>query len=388
LGGPPVGTTTADADGYYYFSHNTNGNYYVSVTHPDYRWTHSPQFQYSGVLVIEHIAMKPFTARIAGPDRYDTSAEIARSKYDFRGWKTWPSVNAIVIASGEDRAAADPLAAASLLAYHNGPLLLVSSASVSWQVKEVVREICAANGAVDVFVVGGPVSVPDARLAEIESHSGVDLTFTRLTTKGDRYDLAHAIAMHVEGKRGVEPPVILVANGEDPTKFFDALSLSPIAGYRGYPILLVGENSIPSRTEQYLKHAQPLEVYIGGGPKTVSTAVENTMEGYAEVNAVDRWYGADRYKTSTAIATGADSLSFIQTESLGVAAVLTDALSGGAMIGGASNGPLVLTQGDVLTPSTGAWVTANGQHLKFCDVYGGERSVTPAVKAAIADAVP
>jgi hypothetical protein len=116
--------------------------------------------------------------------------------------------------------------------------------------------------------------------------------------------------------------------------------------------------------------------------------VENKIAAYPEVNAVDRWWGNNRYTTSTSIASGADNAGFIDTEMMGVAAKLPDALTGGAMVGAVSEGPLVLTESDRLTPTTGGWITTNGKHLRMLDVYGGEKSITPATKAAIAASVP
>ncbi len=46
-------------------------------------------------------------------------------------------------------------------------------------------------------------------------------------------------------------------------------------------------------------------------------------------------------------------------------------------------GPLLITQGDTLTSSTGSWLSSNKNEIAKCYVFGGEKSVTPAVKSAI-----
>jgi putative cell wall-binding protein len=388
-GGAPVTTVNSNANGYFYVSMLAPGEYRLTTLLTDYRLHQSPKFTYAGSLVVRDIEMRAITSRFAGPDRYDTAVEIGRNFFDWRSEKDWPMVEHIIIASGEDRAAADPLAAASLMKAHPGPLFLVSSAKVPSSVKQAVAEIAAANAPIDVWVVGGPVSVPDARLDELNAAAGGGLTFHRMTEAGDRYDLAYAIALHLDVERGSPANVILLANGEDPTKFFDALSLSPVAGQNGFPVLLVGENRVPWQTESYIRHATPLEVYIGGGPATVDVQnVENVVRSYPEVNALDRWWGGDRYKTSTAIASGAIDAAFLTNERFGVASKLPDALTGGATVGFMSRGPLVLTETDRLTPSTGTWITANGAHLRAVDVYGGVKSITPSTMEDIAAAVP
>jgi hypothetical protein len=149
-------------------------------------------------------------------------------------------------------------------------MLLVSAARTPDEVKTALKQITDANGSVTLHVVGGPVSVPNARLAELVAAGGgsTKVKLDRLLSTGGRYDMAAAIAYRMKSVRGAEmPSVALIANGADSTKFFDALALSPIAAGKGAPILLVAADSIPAATQNALNTLKPSTKIVGGGPE-------------------------------------------------------------------------------------------------------------------------
>jgi putative cell wall-binding protein len=283
-----------------------------------------------------------------------------------------------VLASGDDRAAADPLAAAGLCGVYDAPLFLVSAGFTPGEVTAAIREIAADNpgSRISIHIVGGPVSVPDARYNDIAAAVGASkVRKDRLLASGNRFDMAAEIAREMKRVSGTTPKTVLVANGADATKFFDALALSPIAAANGYPILLVDENSVPSATRGVIGSLDPDTVIVGGGPATVSSSVQRSL------GAV-RWSGSDRYSTATTIASKAIASGMLDPMKVGVAAKLPDALTGGAMVG-ADNGPLVITNGSSLTPVTGGWLKGRKAEIAKCYVFGGEKSVTPVVKSQI-----
>ena len=96
----------------------------------------------------------------------------------------------------------------------------------------------------------------------------------------------------------------------------------------------------------------------------------------------DRWSGPDRYSTATDIATNAVDSGWLSDRTVGVAAKLPDALTGGAMVG-CDGGPLVITDGANLTSVTGSWLSANKSKVSSCYVFGGEKSMTPRVRSQI-----
>ena len=187
--------------------------------------------------------------------------------------------------------------------------------------------------------------------------------------------MAAEIAREVERVGGTTPETVLVANGADPDKFFDALALSPIAANNGYPILLVSEDAVPSATRSVIDGFSPTTVIVGGGPATVSEKIRGQL-------GATRWSDRDRYSTATTIADKAIAAGMLDATYVGVAAKLPDALTGGSMVG-VKGGPLVITNGSSLTPVTGNWLSANKADIGKCFVFGGEKSVTPTVKNQI-----
>lgn len=319
--------------------------------------------------------------RIADADRYTTAVRVARRAYDPAGLKVWPGVQHVVIASGEDRAAADPLAAAGVCWAYDAPLLLVSRTTTSKEVKDAVAEIAKANGEVQLHVVGGTASVPEPRIAEIRTAAASFglVTSERLLGTGNRYDLARAIALRMKqisdlGGRTMSD-VVLVANGADPAKFFDALALSPIAANQGAPILLVAKDSVPAATAAALKTLAPARVIVGGGPATVSAAVKTAV---GATGPDDRWYGATRYSTASAIASKSIAAGWLSAEVVGIAAKIPDGMTGGTLAG-RLGGVLLLTPKSPLASETASVLSSHRLRVRECIVLGGTASVAETV---------
>lgn len=336
--------------------------------------------------------------RVWGATRYSGSVAIARDTFDTgpaMAGTQWGDIQHIIIASGEDRAAADPLAAAGLVGVYEAPLFLVSSTSVAPEVIAAIEEIvAAASGPVTIRVVGGPVSVPDAVLGQILAavDAGADLAVGRVRATGDRYDLAWAIAEEMMSVEGTAPTTVLLANGADSATFFDALALSPIAASEHIPILLVSRYGLPLGTANALDSIAPdpetLEIIIGGGPNTISPELEDAFVSVLGDEDVTRWSGATRYETALAIADAAVGRGWLTRDIVGVAARLPDALSGGAAVG-LQDGVLVLTASTGLTPSTAAWLQLHSAEIDRVIVFGGPQSIPqPVVDAIDAAAAP
>jgi len=323
------------------------------------------------------------TERVAGNDRYATAVKIARERFTSpANPRLWLGVDTVIIASGEDRAAADPLAAAGLCRAYNAPLFLVRSTGVPGEVMKAVEEIFGTRSSTRVILVGGPLSVPDPIFDQLNSMAPDPLIKDRIISAGDRYDLAAAIALRMKSELG-EPWFVLVANGSDSAKFFDALALSPVSVASISPILLVRTSSVPPATKNVLAALNRPVVIVGGGPLTVS---EGVMSELAAASAgpqfAERWWGSDRYKTAIAIADGARAKGWLTDGCVAVAAKLPDALSGGSMIG-QWRGPLLITRGDALTGATGDWLRTHKSAVRKCYVFGGPLSITEPVKNSI-----
>ncbi|MDP2182643.1 MAG: cell wall-binding repeat-containing protein [Actinomycetota bacterium] len=322
--------------------------------------------------------------RVSSKTRYSTAVAIARKGFDTdptTPGTQWGGVTHVIIASGEDRAAADPLAASGLVWAYDGPLFLVSSRDVPSEVEQAVAEIkTQAGGTVTVHIVGGPVSVPEARYTELSKAVGGGLAKHRLLSTGGRYDMAATIAREMrKANGGVAPEVVLIANGADPAKFFDALALSPIAAAKGYPILLVSAGSVPSATMRVIDEFDPDLIVIGGGVNTVTSPVQKAL---AKKAPTEQWYVGSRYTTAIRIADKAVAKGWLTRTMTGIAAKLPDALTGGGVVG-REGGVLLITDGGKLTGEVGSWLSAHKSEIARCYVFGGPNSVTQGVLDAI-----
>lgn len=300
--------------------------------------------------------------RIAGDDRYATSVAAARA-----GWPGWAGVDRVIIASGEDRALADPLAAGSLCWAYDAPLLLVRGGSIPPVVKAALQEIRAVNPLVDVTVVGGTGSVGAAVTSEIAGIVAPGMV-EQPWVVGDRYDTAAGVALRVaevarDTSRTV-PARALVANGTTPFGFIDALSLSAVSAQTGVPVLLAERDIIPPATASAIATLPAGDVIVAGGTGAISSAV------YGGIGGSERWHGADRYATSVAVAAGARAKGWLTGEGVGLAGSVPDALTGSILIG-RSGGPLLATRQLWMDRATVQYLSDLGGAVSTGTIFGG-----------------
>jgi putative cell wall-binding protein len=390
--GPELsGHSFSDGGGNYSIAGLSAGTYWLRAIRPGYLNTQSGPFPTVGPVTTRGVDMTPdpvLTERLSDNDRYSTAVRVARERYTLPSAPTdWRGVMYVVIASGEDRAAADPLAAAGLCGAYDAPLFLVNSRGASGHVKSAIAEMADGTpygySLIRVIIVGGPVSVPDSVFDDLKTYveantSGGTLAKDRIVATGDRYDLAAEIARRMKTRTGGSPAWALVANGADAEKFFDPLALSTVAASKDYPILLVSETSVPSATRDALTDLGNPDVVVGGGPATVSNSVVGTLD--TQVGTVERWWGNDRYLTAVAVADEAIGKGWLTDDLVGLSAKLPDALSGGAMIG-QLRGTLLVTDGQSLTPAAGNWLSTHKAGVDKCYIIGGPVSVSTGVMA-------
>ncbi len=307
--------------------------------------------------------------RVAGADRYATAVAAAKA-----GWPGWAGVDRVIIASGEARSYADPLAAGSLCWAYDAPLLLVESGRVPSSVKSALAAIHSVNGGVDVTIVGGPSAVSGAVVDELRSliTSG---TVEQPWTVGDRYTTAARVAARSaqvasETSRTV-PARAFIANGTDRFGFVDALALSAVSARTGVPVLLVQPGEVPAVTASALRSLPAGDVIVAGG----TTAVSNTV--YSRVGGTARWGGSDRYATSVAVARGARDKGWLIGDTVGVAAAIPDALTG-STYAAKLGGPLLYSETAALAPATAYHLAEMRGSLTSAVVFGGPNAVSAA----------
>jgi hypothetical protein len=307
--------------------------------------------------------------RITGADRFDVSRELETAVR----WPADEHVSDVVIASGDDAAMADPLSAGGLCWAYNAPLLLVSKTrSANTEMMMRLADIRSFSGKVRVHVVGGPVTIPGDVYDDIEAAAG-GAQYVERIGGANRYAVARNIALRMRDVRGDHKPGVLFANGADADKFFDALSLSAVSAYSGMPILLVGEDSVPSETRGAITalSTDTMPRYVAGGPATVSESVRGSL------GAV-RWAGPDRYATAAEVAQQAWMAGLIDRTDIAIAAKLPDALSAGANVG-FLGGPVLVVQTDKLPSSTRAYLQGQVGECKRLWPVGGPRSLEQSV---------
>ncbi len=316
-----------------------------------------------------------YSERIAGPDRFAVAATVAA-----RAYPGWSGVTDVVIASGDDAAAADPLSASGLCWAYGAPLLLTSAARTPAQTTAALSAIRTANGPIRLHIVGGTRSVPAQRVNELIAAAGPGSSAERVLASGDRFALAAAIARRMAATRPADlPSRALIANGADPATFFDALALSAVSARTGTPVLLASANSAPGVTTTALNDLGLAERWAAGGTRTLSAATLSAL-GVPESR---RMAGSDRYATSAVVARTALGRGWLSPASFAVAAKLPDALSGGAA-SFKTGGPVLATQGADLSAQPAAVLTENRTAASQVWVLGGGASISDEVRGDIA----
>lgn len=294
----------------------------------------------------------PDVPRLAGADRYATSAALARASHGGRADADRP--DAAVVARGD--AFADALAGAPLAHHLDAPVLLTRPDALPTVSRDALRDLLAPGATVHVLggeQAAGPAVVDQLRADgwHVERHAGP----TRWATAAAIADLL--------------PPsdVAYVASGTEPA---DALAAAPVAARRGAPVLLTERGRLPDETARALAGVD--HVVVVGGPVAVSVAVADRLGREHEVTRVA---GADRFATAVAVAHHAPE----PPAAIAVASGRSwpDALSGAAHAA-ATGSVLLLADTDRLTWPTAGEITRRA--ALPVTIYGGETAVAAVVE--------
>jgi putative cell wall-binding protein len=185
--------------------------------------------------------------RVAGTDRFDTAAEVAR---------LLPPAPAAVVASGASFP--DALAASAPAARDRMPVLLATSDTLPGATAAVLAEREVA----EVAVIGGTGVIG----AEVERELARRVARVRRIAGGDR----HATAAAVLRAFYAQAPGVSLASG---ATFADALAGAPHAAASAQPLLLTARGTLPPATADALREAVPRSVWVYGGSGVVGGAV-------------------------------------------------------------------------------------------------------------------
>jgi putative cell wall-binding protein len=214
--------------------------------------------------------------RVAGEDRYETAAEIARVLTTNRVASLGGRRTAI-IATGLDFA--DALAGGPLAAAGDGtgvhPILLVNQA-VPEATEAAIRELNIQQ----VVILGGTAAVSDQVERRLEALTGADAV--RIAGR-DRYATAVAVARAAAERFDFGDDEVLLANG---CVFADALAGGPLGAIRSAPIVLTEAASLPVPTRGYLEsESATIEtITVLGGTAAVSDQVAAAAKAAAEAD--------------------------------------------------------------------------------------------------------
>jgi hypothetical protein len=175
--------------------------------------------------------------RIAGENRFDTAALIAREVGSADG--------RVIVASGQSFA--DALSVAPYAAAEQVPILLTTSDTLHADAADGLRDL----GATETLIVGGGAVVGDAVARAVPAPTRV--------SGPTRYETSLAVAAHW-AERGMRLETVSVATGRD---FPDALAAGPVAALGRGPLLLVDGLDARNPEETYTWLAEHREE-IGG----------------------------------------------------------------------------------------------------------------------------
>ncbi|MDT2046083.1 hypothetical protein CHN50_13645 [Priestia aryabhattai] len=254
--------------------------------------------------------------RLAGPERYDTAAEIARE-----GWTT---ARTVVIAAGGNFP--DALAGAPLAVQENAPLLLTTGHELHPTVKAELQRLQPEK----VIVLGSSRVIRDSVLDEIKQLGAKEV---QRLGGADRFETSAAIAKQINSSK------VIVVNGQN---FPDALSVAPYAAKEGIPIVLTRPTSIPAATAQVLEGKA--EAIVIGSEQVVNATVYNSLPA----NRV-RYAGEHRYATNQKVVT--NLLGNTKQAYVAAGTNFPDALAG-SILAGKRGVPVILTDADKLPAGT------------------------------------
>jgi len=243
----------------------------------------------------------PTVNRLAGQDRYETAATIARQ---------WSHSDYAILVSGENYP--DALASAPLAQKHNAPIVLTTSDSLPNPTKQALSDLQVNN----VIIVGGTGVIAPSVETSLQS---MGISTTRIAGQ-NRYETAIKIAEKVQAS----PSQLIVCTDDD---FSDALSISPVAAIEQIPIILVSGDALSNFVKEYidLNSAHITKTYVIGYSDVVSDKVAGQFPN------VERIVGADKYARNIAVNEKFNNLFSTGAICIASGEGFADALSGSAL---------------------------------------------------------
>lgn len=287
--------------------------------------------------------------RIYGSTRYETSYKVFQ--------QGWAASNTAVLVTGLDYP--DALCAAPLAGKFDAPILLVKNTSLSNQSE--LRDLLISKGVKNVYIIGGTGVIPNSFSGELSS---IGISSKRLGGS-NRYDTSLKIAQELGSTTGE----VAIAYG---LGFVDGLSISSIAAFKGFPILLTQTNSIPESIKSYLNSTNITRSYIVGSEGVVSQSVASQLP------SVVRLGGKNRYETNSSIFDRFKSELNISDIYITSALDFPDALSSSALAA-RTKSFVVLSNTTAVDSSVKSLINSNAANINKAYILGSNNVIRDAV---------
>lgn len=206
--------------------------------------------------------------RIAGKDRYATSAAVATKMHDDMG----SFDNGAFLVRGDDFA--DALSASPEAYSANMPVLLTSSKTLTPSTASAMKNLKIG----DVKIVGSTGAVSSAVETAVKNLNGTGSVNVQRLAGSDRFGTAAAVANWAVDSGTADTSFVGVATG---LSFADALGGGVAAGTRGGVLMLTSPTAVNSAWAKFLqdKCTNATYVQVFGGTKVVSDTVKTQIGG-------------------------------------------------------------------------------------------------------------
>ncbi len=294
--------------------------------------------------------------RLYGNGRYDTMKTIVDEGFTKTG-------GTVVVATGANFK--DALAASGFAGLFDAPIVLTDGSNLSNQAKSILQRLKPNQ----VYVAGGTFAVKNQVLSQISSATGLPSSKVKRISGQTSAGTSAELALEGKGKWSNEGIAIIATN----KSFKDALSVSPIAYYKKYPVLLADNGKTLSKEViNALKNLGIKEAIIVGGEGAVSKNVVNQLVDVG-IGLKKRLGGANGAETSAIIAKWGIE-NGLSANRIGVATSqnFPDALGGAALCG--HNGAVLILADDKTMLNT-TFPTGYRDGISKGYVFGGNFAV-------------
>jgi uncharacterized repeat protein (TIGR01451 family) len=284
---------------------------------------------------VDFSLIKP-VVRIGGDNRYQTAIMTAKCMYP-----AWGGVKHVVLASGDSAHRPDALTGVGLAAAYNAPLMLVPGTYLD---SDVRAALAGLPRGVQIHIVGSSAAVSDKVAGKIRALGNVK-SVDRIGGM-NRYATAAAIAVRMKKVLGKRMPGTVILTAGYDSRMLDPLIASTVSESERIPVLLLAPTSVPTQTRDALKNLGLRRRYILGDASAVSEGLRSALG----VSVADRIYGNDICGDSVAFASRARTEGWLSNSTVGFAATLPDAATGGAFMG-SRRAPLLIVGRDSVPAS-------------------------------------